>query len=86
MQLPCAIEPQLHAQIGTEVPINHFYCTLCQVSLSKVVNNYVSFESKYHVLPCTASIFFLTFWGEGFSSKFLCKNSLMKVYWPHEFL
>ena len=32
MQLPHAMERQLHAQIGTEVLINHFRCTLCQVS------------------------------------------------------
>ena len=33
MQLPHVMEPQLHAQVWTEVPINHFHCTLCQVSL-----------------------------------------------------
>ena len=33
VQLPHVMEPQLHAQVGTEVPVNHFHCTLCQVSL-----------------------------------------------------
>ena len=28
MQLPYSMEPQLHAQIGTEAPVNHFPCTL----------------------------------------------------------
>ena len=27
MQLPHAMEPQLHAQVGTEVPVKHFHCT-----------------------------------------------------------
>ena len=32
VQLPHAMEPQLHAQIGTETPVNHFHCKLYQVS------------------------------------------------------
>ena len=32
VQLPHTMEPQLCAQIETEVPVNHFHCTLCQVS------------------------------------------------------
>ena len=38
MQLPHAMEPQLHAQVGTEVPVNHFHCTLYQVSLLDIFN------------------------------------------------
>ena len=32
VQLPHAMEPQLHAQVETEAPVNHFHCTLYQVS------------------------------------------------------
>ena len=42
------MEPQLHAQVGTEVPINHFPCTLCQVSGFSVIE-YHSRVEKYYV-------------------------------------
>ena len=32
VQLPHAIEPQLHAQVDTEAPVDYYHCTLCQVS------------------------------------------------------
>ena len=32
MQLPHAMEPRLHAQVETEAPVDHFHCTLYQVS------------------------------------------------------
>ena len=32
VQLPHAMEPQLHAQVETEAPLNLFHCTLYQVS------------------------------------------------------
>ena len=33
MQLSHGMEPQLHAQVETEALVNHFHCTLCQVSV-----------------------------------------------------
>ena len=48
MQLPHAMKPQLHAQVGTGVPMNHFHCTLCQVSGFSVIEHHSTVE-KYNV-------------------------------------
>ena len=48
VQLPHAMEPQLHAQVETEAPVNHFHCTLYQVS----ANYFQAAMFVFCLMPC----------------------------------
>ena len=51
VQLPHAMEPQLHAQVGTGAPVNHLHCTLW-VSISNVAEMYTWYRGGFEVEKC----------------------------------